>query len=476
MSSSADQSIQLFADRTRVYPKAVKGYFRRLKWLSLWLLLGVYYLAPWLRWDRGEGAPGQALLIDMPARKAYFFFIEIWAQEVYYLTGVLIIAAIALFFATAVAGRVWCGFACPQTVWTDLFMWVERKLEGDRAARMRRDQGPVTISWLGKKLVKHVAWLLIALATGGAWVFYFNDAPTLLVEMVLGQGSFTVYSFIFGFTASTYLMAGWAREQVCTYMCPYARFQGAMIDDDSLIVSYDTVRGEPRGAYRKGETWEDRGHCVSCRQCVVVCPTGIDIRDGQQLECIGCGLCADACDGVMEKLNLASGLVRFDTLSNLNAQARGETPHYKFFRPRTIVYSLILVIVGMAMLAALMLRSETSVSVLRDRNPLYVKLSDGSIRNGFTFKVLNMKRQQKSFDLSLAGIEGARMTVIGQAKKPVARVSLSVRPDQVGTYRVFVHAPAASLASESQDLRFVLVDRLLDITTTHQSTFRGPLR
>jgi cytochrome c oxidase accessory protein FixG len=476
MSSSADQSVQLFTDRTRVYPKAVKGYFRRLKWLSLWLLLGVYYLAPWLRWDRGEGAPGQALLIDMPARKAYFFFIEIWAQEVYYLTGVLIIAAIALFFATAVAGRVWCGFACPQTVWTDLFMWVERKIEGDRAARMRRDQSPLTLSGLGKKLVKHFAWLLIALATGGAWVFYFNDAPTLLVELLMGRGSFTVYSFIFGFTASTYLMAGWAREQVCTYMCPYARFQGAMIDDDSLIVSYDAGRGEPRGAYRKGEAWDGRGHCVSCRQCVVVCPTGIDIRDGQQLECIGCGLCADACDGVMEKLDLAGGLVRFDTLSNLMAQARGETTHYRFFRPRTIVYSLILVIVGMAMLAALMLRSETSVSVLRDRNPLYVKLSDGSIRNGFTFKVLNMKRQQKSYDLSLAGIEGARMTVIGRAKKPVGHVDLHVRPDSVGTYRVFVHAPAGALKSPSQDLRFVLVDRLMDITTTHQTTFRGPAR
>ncbi len=476
MSDSPDEPVQFYAARVKIYPKAIQGYFRRLKWLALWLTLGAYYIGPWLRWDRGEGAPGQALLIDMPARKAYFFFIEIWAQEVYYLTGVLIIAAIALFFATAVAGRVWCGYACPQTVWTDLYMWVERKIEGDRAARMRLDQGPLTLGKVTKKISKHAAWLLIALATGGAWVFYFNDAPTLLVELLLGQGSFTVYAFIGGFTASTYLLAGWAREQVCTYMCPYARFQGAMIDDDSLIVSYDTRRGEPRGAYRKGDAWEGRGHCVSCKQCVVVCPTGIDIRDGQQLECIGCGLCADACDGVMDKLGLPQGLVRFDTLRSLNAPPDTQKPKYHFLRARTIVYTLILVIVSMAMLAALVFRAETSINVLRDRNPLYVKLSDGGIRNGYTFKVLNMVREPKSFRLSLAGIDDAEMTVIGQAKEPVRSIDLAVRADTVGTYRVFVRAPESAVHAGSQTLRFVLVDLVTGEAKEHETTFRGPER
>jgi len=474
MSESADEPIQFYAARVKVHPKAVKGYFRRIKWQVLWLLLGAYYLLPWLRWDRGDGAPGQALLIDMPARKAYFFFIEIWAQEVYYLTGVLIIAAIGLFFATAVAGRVWCGYACPQTVWTDLFMWVERKVEGDRAARIRLDKAPLSLAKIVKKLTKHMAWLLIALATGGAWVFYFSDAPTLAVELILGQGSVTVYGFIAGLTASTYLMAGWAREQVCTYMCPYARFQGAMIDDNSLIVSYDTFRGEPRGAYRKGDAWAGRGHCVSCKQCVVVCPTGIDIRDGQQLECIGCGLCADACDGVMEKLDLPRGLVRFDTLQNMNAEVRGETPKYTFVRPRTIVYSLVLIIVSMTMLASLIFRAETSVNILRDRNPLYVKLSDGSIRNGYTFKVLNMKRQLKTYHLTLDGIDGLEMTVIGQSKIPVQKADLTVRPDSVGTFRIFVHAPSENLLEDSQSLIFILRDVAEDDTSTHISTFRGP--
>ncbi len=474
MTTPPDEPIQFFAAGVKVYPKAVKGYFRRIKWQVLWLLLGAYYLLPWLRWDRGDGAPGQALLIDLPARKAYFFFIEIWAQEVYYLTGVLILAAIGLFFATAVAGRVWCGYACPQTVWTDLFMWVERKVEGDRAARMRLDKASLSLGKIVKKISKHAVWLLIALATGGAWVFYFSDAPTLLVDLIMGRGSVTVYGFIAALTASTYLMAGWAREQVCTYMCPYARFQGAMIDDNSLIVSYDTHRGEPRGAYRKGDAWEGRGHCVSCQQCVVVCPTGIDIRDGQQLECIGCGLCADACDGVMEKLNLPSGLVRFDTLQNLNAEARGEEPKYVFIRPRTIVYSLVLIIVGMAMLASLMLRSDTSVNILRDRNPLYVQLSNGSIRNGYTFKVLNMKRQRKTFRLTLDGIDGLEMTVIGQSKTPVLQTDLTVRPDSVGTFRIFVHAPSENLLQDSQTLFFILLDVADDDTSTYVSTFRGP--
>ena len=277
----------LYAGRVKVHPKSVRGRIRRIKWAALSLFLGVYYLAPWLRWDRGPGVPDQALLIDLPARRAYFFWIEIWPQEIYYIAVLLIMGAFGLFLATSIGGRVWCGYACPQTVWTDLFMWVERQIEGDRAARLKLDKAPLSAGKVGKKVLKHACWLFIAFATGGAWIMYFKDAPTLATEYFVGESSFSVYFFTGLFTTTTYLLAGWAREQVCTYMCPWPRFQAALLDEDSLVVTYREWRGEPRGKYRKGENWEGRGDCIDCKQCVAVCPTGIDIRDGLQLECIG---------------------------------------------------------------------------------------------------------------------------------------------------------------------------------------------
>jgi cytochrome c oxidase accessory protein FixG len=289
----------LFKNREKVYPRSVSGLFRRLKWAALIVLLAIYYIVPWIRWDRGPEAPDQAVLADMAGRRLYFFFIEIWPQEIYYLTGLLVLSAVALFLITSLAGRIWCGYACPQTVWTDLFMWVERKIEGDRSERIRLDKGPFTLGKLQKKLMKHGAWLLIALLTGGAWVMYFTDAPTLIHDLLHFQASAQSVFFIGLFTATTYLLAGWAREQVCTYMCPWPRFQSAMIDEDSLIVTYEAWRGEPRGAKRKDESWDGRGDCIDCKACVHVCPTGIDIRDGLQMECIGCGLCVDACNTIM---------------------------------------------------------------------------------------------------------------------------------------------------------------------------------
>jgi polyferredoxin len=308
VSTTAGGKRPLYAPRIPIYPKRVAGTFRRLKWVALIVLLAIYYVTPWLRWDRGPGAPDQAVLVDLPNRRAYFFFIEIWPQEVYYLVGLLVLGAIGLFFATALAGRVWCGYACPQTVWTDLYMWVERLIEGDRNARIKLDRRPLSVDKAAKKTLKHGLWLLIAFVTGGAWIMYFNDAPTVVRDIFTLRASDTVYFFTGLFTATTYLLAGWAREQVCTYMCPYARFQGAMFDDDTLIVTYQAWRGEPRGKHKKGQSWAGRGHCVDCNQCVAVCPMGIDIRDGQQLECIGCALCIDACDAVMDKLDLPRGL------------------------------------------------------------------------------------------------------------------------------------------------------------------------
>lgn len=467
----------LYADRVRIYPQKVEGPFRRFKTAVLVVLLGIYYLAPWLRWDRGPGAPDQALLIDMPARRAYFFFVEIWPQEIYYLTGLLVIGAVGLFLVTSLFGRVWCGYSCPQTVWTDLFMWVERLVEGDRNARMRLDKGPWTAERIVRKIVKHGAWLLISVLTGGAWVMYFTDAPTLVVDLLNFKVSTVVVFFVAMFTATTYVLAGIAREQLCIYMCPWPRFQGAMYDEDTLTVTYESWRGETRGKHKAGDGWEGRGHCVDCRQCVNVCPTGIDIRDGSQLECIGCGLCIDACNRIMTRLDLPKGLIRLDTVSNQAARAVGKTAPFRIWRGRTAVYGGLLVLVAAAMVFGLATRTTLEVNLLRDRNPLFVILSDGTIRNGYTFKILNRARADRDFILTVSGLEGATLSILGGSSGSQAAV-LSTLPDKVATFRVFVSAPRPSLAGESTDIRFVLQeDKLSGGEDIEQRTvFLGPVK
>src|SRR5450631_4149416 len=311
----------LYATRIKVYPRAVKGLWRWVKWLALVVLLGIYYLVPWLRWDRGPNAPSQAILIDLDGRRGWFFDVVIWPQEIYFVTGFLILAAFGLFFATALFGRVWCGFACPQTVWTDLFMLVERLIEGNRNERMRVDRAPMSAAKAARKGLKHAVWIAIAAATGGAWIFYFVDAPTTLAKIFRGEASLEVYFFIGLFTATTYLLAGWAREQVCTYMCPWPRFQAAMLDEQSFTVTYQAWRGEPRA--RGKRIAGAGGDCVDCGACATACPTGIDIRDGSQLECINCGLCIDACNHVMERTGRPGWLITWDTLADQTAKAAG---------------------------------------------------------------------------------------------------------------------------------------------------------
>jgi len=470
-------SVPLYANRIKVYPKAVTGKFRTIKWVILTVCLSVYYLVPWLRWDRGPGQPDQAVLIDMPGRRAYFFAIEIWPHEIYFLAGLLILGAVSLFLVTSLLGRVWCGYACPQTVWTDLFMLVERWIEGDRNARMKLDQQPLSWSKAAKKVAKHAAWLVIAAGTGGAWVFYFTDAPTAFANIFTGQASVTVYFFVGLFTTTTYLLAGWAREQVCTYMCPWPRFQAAMLDEHSLVVTYEKWRGEPRGKHKAGTSWDGRGDCIDCRQCVAVCPTGIDIRDGQQLECIGCGLCIDACNAVMEKVGRPQDLIRFDTLLNQQARARGEPARYKLLRPRTILYALLLATIVTVMLVAFLLRPTVEVSVLRDRAPLFVTLSDGAIRNGYTLKILNKTNADRTYTLSLTGVPSAKVNVIRagdeSADKPAV---LSAKADSVATYRIYVTAPAHAIEAESTPLVFTLRDRDGKGSAEYHSVFLGPER
>jgi cytochrome c oxidase accessory protein FixG len=464
----------LYAEHIKIRPKAIEGRFRKIKWAVLIVLLGIYYIVPWLRWDRGFGAPDQAVLIDMPSRRAYFFWVEIWPQEVYYLTFLLMLGAFGLFLATSLAGRVWCGFTCPQTVWTDLFMWVERLIEGDRGARIRLDKAPLGGAKLLKKALKHAAWLTIAAATGGAWIMYFNDAPTVVQAVLTGNASVAVYFFFGLFTATTYLLAGFAREQVCIYMCPWPRFQSALLDQDSYVVTYQKWRGELRAPLKKNPDWSARGDCIACNQCVAVCPMGIDIRDGMQLECIGCGLCIDACNDVMTKIGRPGELVTLDTERNQARRAEGLAPVRRFVRPRTAIYAAILLLIGSGVLLGLAFRSSVDAEVLHDRNPLFVTLSDGSIQNGYTIKILNKAREPRTFQLALEGLESARLKLSGHEADPAAPIALAAEPDSVTTYRIYISVPRAALSDKNATFWLKLTEPATGRTTGHETIFWGP--
>ncbi len=476
----------LYADRQKVYPKAVRGTVRRAKWAVLILCLGLYYLVPWLRWDRGHGAPDQAVLVDIGNGRLFFFFIEIWPQEVYFLTGLLILGAIGLFVATSLFGRVWCGFACPQTVWTDLFMWVERIIQGDRNERMRLDKAPWSVEKFRKKGLTHAVWLLIAAATGGAWIMYFNDAPTVTVDILTGRASTDIYFYFGLFTATTYLLAGWAREQVCTYMCPWPRFQAAMLDENSLVVTYRDWRGEPRGKAKAAGI----GDCVECQACVNVCPTGIDIRDGQQLECIGCGLCIDACDDIMRKLDRPTGLIAFETLANLASSTAVTKPMSpcaartqlgmkarsmpRFIRPRTLLYAGMLGTVASIMVGTYLLRQTVTLSVLRDRAPLFVSLSDGSIRNGYTLKIANKERDGGVLTLIVESATPLRMLVQEAHEVAPNRFEVSTRGDGITQWRALVTQPVGQPRHESIPITFRLLDARGRSVIAERSVFLGP--
>ncbi|ESQ82569.1 (Fe-S)-binding protein [Asticcacaulis sp. AC466] len=469
--------VQLFAKDEKIYPQRTHGLFRTLKWTAMVVLLGIYYAAPWLRYDRGPHVPDQAILIDLVGQRGYFFGIEIWPQEVYLLVGLLILAAIGLFFATSLLGRVWCGYACPQTVWTDLFVLVEHLIQGDRNARRKLDAAPWTLEKIWKKLLTHAIWLLIGLATGGAWVFYFNDAPTLLDGILHLDLPGLTLVWIIALTLSTYFMAGYARENICKFACPYARFQSAMFDRDTLIISYAGERGEPRGKHKIGTSWEGRGHCIDCTACVVVCPMGIDIRNGLQYECISCGLCVDACNNVMEKMKLPRGLIHYDTENNQHRRAdeiaRQAVPtrgRMKWIRPRTVFYAAILFLVGGLMLGAIVLRTETELNIIHNRSPLYVRLSDGTIRNNYQIKVLNKTHSDRDYAVKIDGLTTRRVELLGAGD--VAVPSLRVPANSVGEFRVQVMAEPN--ASARVPVHFILTDRTTGKAASHDSYFIRP--
>jgi len=451
----------LYAARKSIHPMRTSGTFRRLKWRLMILMLGVYYITPWIRWDRGEGIPDQAVLVDLAHRRFFFFFIEIWPQELYFVAGMLIMAGVGLFLVTSVLGRAWCGYACPQTVWVDLFVHVERFIEGDRNARFRLEKAPWTGAKLTKRAAKYLIWLLISVATGGAWVFYFADAPTLFVDLFTGQGASVAYVTVGVLTATTFVFGGFMREQVCTYMCPWPRIQGAMLDENSLTVTYNDWRGEPRGRHRKSADSEKLGDCIDCNMCVAVCPMGIDIRQGSQLECITCALCIDACNNVMSRTGGEPNLISYSSLNAYEAHAEERETQSLMrivFRPRTLIYMGLWAAVGIAMLVMLTLRDRLDVNVLHDRNPQYVQLADGGVRNGYTIKLLNMEQQPRRILLALSGLPEALMTVAGDDFWPSRTREFVLEADKVLTLHVFVTTPAGSVDPGATPFRISVTD------------------
>lgn len=500
--NSAKVRQPLYAARKKIFPKRASGQFRRFKWIVMAVTLGIYYLTPWLRWDRGLYAPDQAVLVDLANRRFYFFFIEIWPQEFFFVAGLLVMAGIGLFLITSTVGRAWCGYACPQTVWVDLFLVVERAIEGDRNARIKLEDAPWSAGKIAKRVAKHAIWLLIAIATGGAWIFYFADAPTLLGEVVTGQAAAIAYMTIAVLTATTYTFGGLMREQVCTYMCPWPRIQAAMLDENSLTVTYNDWRGEPRSRHAKkaAAAGESVGDCVDCNACVAVCPMGIDIRDGQQLECITCALCIDACDGVMDKIGKERGLIAYATLNDYNANmalATGNGAHAiqpalirqpggrlsdrvaqfhlgKIFRPRTFVYTAVWALIGFAMLYALLTRERLQLNVLHDRNPQFVVLSDGAIRNGYTVKLLNMIPEPRTVQITLEGLQGGAMNAVGTEQAEGETLAVEVEPDRLKSLKVYVRQPRDLMRPGSTGFRFVARDAAGDETASYDATFIAP--
>jgi len=411
---AATTVVSLYQKTQRIYPRSVTGVFARWRWGLVFLTQLVFYGLPWLVWnDR------QAVLFDLAARRFYILGMVLYPQDFIYLTALLLIAAYSLFLFTAVAGRLWCGYACPQTVYTEIFMWIERRIEGDRNARIRLDAGPWTADKVWRKAAKHGAWITLGLWTGFTFVGYFTPIRSLWAQsFTLAFGPWEWFWVLFyGF--ATYGNAGWMREQVCKYMCPYARFQSAMFDKDTLIINYDPRRGEPRGARsRKADPRAlALGDCIDCKLCVQVCPTGIDIRKGLQYECIGCAACIDVCDGVMDRVGYPRGLIRYDTQNGLANRWTRAQLWARVRRPRVLVYSSVLVVIVAALATSIALRTPFRVDVVRDRATLARLVEDGRIENGYRLQLMNATESVQRYQLTVTGLESA--TIVGRTEVDV---------------------------------------------------------
>jgi cytochrome c oxidase accessory protein FixG len=401
--SDDEIEISLYAAQQKIHPRSVAGFFSAWRWITVWITQLVFYGLPWLQWnDR------QAVLFDLEARRFYIFGLVLHPQDFIYLTGLLVISALALFLFTAIAGRLWCGYACPQTVYTEIFLWIEKKIEGDRSARIRLDEASFSLGKLGKRFTKHSAWIAVALWTGFTFVGYFTpirELAALTAALALGPWQ-TFWVLFYGF--ATYGNAGFMREQVCKYMCPYARFQSAMFDKDTLIVTYDEERGEPRGPRSKkaDPAAMGLGACVDCSLCVQVCPTGIDIRNGLQYECIGCGACIDVCNDVMDKVGYPRGLVKYATQNGLANHWSKTEMLRRAMRPRVLIYSGILLAITTAVFVSLLVRTPLKVDVIRDRGALARMVEQGRIENVFRLQVMNITEAPQRYTVSVRGLDG----------------------------------------------------------------------
>ncbi len=456
--TEAECEQSLYAKHQKIFPREASGRFTQLRNASIFLLLGIFYGTPLLRF---EGH--QAILFDLPARKFYIFGLTLWPQDFVYLAGLLIVAALMLFFFTALAGRIWCGYACPQTVWTEAYVWMERKIEGTRSQQMKLDEAPMSWRKFRIKATKQTFWLLFSFWTGFTFVGFFTPIDELAAKLVvfnLGPWE-TFWIFFYGF--ATYGNAGFMREQVCMYMCPYARFQAAMFDTDTLIVAYDDTRGEPRGQRKRDvdKTTAGLGDCVDCTLCYQVCPTGIDIRDGLQYECIACSACIDACDEVMDKLGYDRGLIRYSTENTIQNKPS------KIIRPRIIIYAIILSIVSIIMSYSISTRVALDLDVIRDRNRLFRETSEGLIENVYTLKILNMDNDAHRFDLSAEGITGLKLLTDVE--------HIDVESGIVSELIVRLRANEANLEAQSESVSFRL--QAIDanhLTVEEEARFLGP--
>jgi cytochrome c oxidase accessory protein FixG len=432
-------------------------------------------VVPWIRFPRGEGIPNQAVLADFENEKFFFFWLEIWPQEVHYLAGLMLLSAFGLFLVTTLFGRVWCGYFCPQTVWTDLFIWVERRFEGDRAARMRLDKAPWSFGKFFKKFGKHTVWLLISFLTGGVFIFYFHDAPTLAVNFFTGEAPLTAYFFAGILTFTTYTLAGTMREQVCTYLCPWPRIQGALTDEHALNVTYRYNYGEPRKAKHKGDSWEDadRGGCIDCDQCVQVCPMGIDIRDGAQMECIHCALCIDACDSMMGRIGWPKNLIGYDTDVAVEQKARGEKPTYRLIRGRSILYAALMILIAAVMVYGWSNRSSFELNVLKDRSPPFIALADGSVRNGYTLKIVNKANEARDMIVRAEGIDGLEMEIVGLVSELPAQIVIPVAAHGVDRYRFLIEVPPG-WDKKRERITLSVEDPVAGQTYSDSILFQGP--
>ncbi len=456
---TAELPASLYAKHEKIYPREVHGVFAFLRTSGVFVLLGLYYVLPWLQW-----AGRQAVLLDLPARKFYIFGITFWPQDFFYVTLILIVAALSLFFFTALFGRAWCGYACPQTVWTEVFLWIERKIEGDRPKQMKLDKAP----WSRRKFIikgaKHTAWILFAAWTGFTFVGYFTPITGLAEKIVtFGLGPWETFWIIF-YSLATYGNAGWLREQVCIYMCPYARFQSAMFDRNTLIISYDEARGEPRGSRKKGADYRDQGlgDCIDCTMCVQVCPTGIDIRNGLQYQCISCAACIDVCDNVMAQMGYPKGLVRYTTENTLE----GKRPH--ILRPRVFVYAAILATVLTGLVYAMATRLPIELDVIRDRNTLFRETDAGLIENVYTLKVLNMDDVTHTYTLAVSGIPNMKLHNDS--------ATIRVAAGEVREFAVRLQADPYDLQDRSSEVRFTLqAKENPKLSIIEEARFLGPV-